>query len=182
MKSHREFYALVSGLNSSDKGNMMEHWYRAVYGADTAKHVGVTRSFPSGANERKLDLFEVTTSPRGQVQGQIKELKSGEKAIGVGKTKRGLDRDAEFWKQFGDYLYLGGRKVDGVEVEKLTYVFTSPVGARRNRVAMEQMFALAREAQLPFAIEFFDDLGRRHIITKRSDVAAMLDAAFGGKP
>ena len=100
----------------------------------------------------------------------------------MGKTKRGLDRDAEFWKQFGDYLYLRGKEIEGARVGKLTYVFTSPVGARRNRVAMEQMFALAREAQLPFAIEFFDDLGRRHIITKRSDVAAMLDAAFGGKP
>ena len=47
---------------------------------------------------------------------------------------------------------------------------------------MERMFALAEDKGLPFAIEFFDATGRRHIITKRSEVASMLDAAFGARP
>ena len=124
----------------------------------------------------------MTTTAAGQKQGHIKELKSTDRAIGVGMTKGGLKRDAAFWSQFDDYLSLHRKNVAGASVEKVTYVFTSPAGARQNRAAMEQMFKLASRKKVPLAIEFFDAAGRRHIIDKRADIAAKLEAAFGGTP
>jgi len=171
LESHKEFLELTKSLNPSDRGNMMERWYRVVYGSGAKKHVRISRDFPSGSKQRVSDLFEVTTTRAGKQQGVIKELKSTEQEI--------KPSDSRFWEQFRDYLSLHREEVDGVPVEKLTYVFTSPEGAWKNAAAMERMFKLASKRKVPLAIEVFDAAGQRHVIRKRSQIVQVMGEVFG---
>ncbi len=173
--SHRDFSARVGNLNPSDKGNMMERWYRTVYGKGAEKHVTVRRAFSNTAGkvkQRVIDLFEIRSTRRGP-RGTIKELKAVDGPIG---------NDPKFWSQFEHYLEMVRTKITTekgkVLADRLNYVFTSPEGAKRNRAAMERMFNLAEKKDASLAIELFDGTGRRHTVNSVDELNEVMKRFF----
>jgi hypothetical protein len=167
-KSYQDFREMVKGLNPSDKGNMMEDWYKAVHAADNLPHVRVTPDqVPGIKGDRVIDLLEVKKIDDELSEGVIRELKSHDgKIAGVGKDLS--DADKKFWSQFEDYLEMSQKELKttagAVKIKELRYVFTSPEGFAASSDALQRMLKEAKDKNVRLVIEHVDEKGVIHTI------------------
>ena len=151
---HAAMRRITQNLNSSDKGNLTEEWYRRTFLGEeegVATHVKVPKEALAqlGSQEDKDRFIDLL---RGSAEAGIAhEVKSGEGAL----SKQGHG-------QLKDYALMlaNNLKVQGQKITELRYTFTSSAGAEANFGVMTEVFA---DDDVGYAVTFevFDAQGNR---------------------
>ncbi|HTM20014.1 MAG TPA: hypothetical protein VL172_05895, partial [Kofleriaceae bacterium] len=152
---YRYFNMLAGRLKPADVPALRADWYRRQYGIEAEQSVG-------RADNKALNLRgdrDVAISG-----GTVVEVIGGERQLGESELSRARD-----------LLQMVDRKVsagdDTVHVDKLKYVFTSELGARKNAVFIERLLndegaggSRRKELHGLIEIEVIDRNGVRHVI------------------
>lgn len=145
--SYRMMREVVDGLASSDRGNLVEDWYRARY-AKGGKRQGYRVERTSGANEGKREdrVADVV------VGGEIREIKDVDGPIDEGQSDAHLDavRDDKLSKSLG--------------AKRVRYVFTKQAGALANEALLMSRFE-GQESKGLLIIEVIDRSGTPHQVS-----------------
>ena len=155
--SYRRMREVVDGLGSSDRGVLVEEWYKARYAPNAKPRSAYEVTRTSGENAGKTET-RVTDMV---VDGEIREVKDIDGPI-----------DKE---QFG--AYVDALKDDGLRgslgAERLRYVFTKTTGAVANLEYLAEQFELpGMDGRL--TVEFIDANGERRILTSERQARAAL--------
>jgi hypothetical protein len=153
---HQELSRLTEGLNGADKGKFAEKWYKEIYGVGADGQVKI----PQAEMDRLGLKFERDRIPDFVQGDKVKEIKAIKDKITPGSRDQ---------KQFDDIIKVtkepGGIEVtlnDGTRrtVDKVSYVFTDPVGVKANAKWMAKQ--LKEHDRL--SIEVFNAKGERKIL------------------
>ncbi len=155
--SYVQAQRMVAGLSASDRGNLMEVWYRARYA-------------PAGQAHQHHQVTRTSGDNKGLVETRVTDLVVGREAREVKSGKEPIDQD-----QFAAYVDVLEQRKKGqaAPFDKLRYVFTNPEGA----IANLEFFAKAMRdisIQDKLAVEVFDAQGKRHIITTPKEALTVL--------
>jgi hypothetical protein len=153
--SYRMMRDVVDGLNSSDRGNLVEDWYRERY-AKGAKRQGYKVERTSGENQGKTET-RVADMVHG---GEIREIKDVDGPIDEGQLDAHLDaiRDDELSEKLG--------------AKKVRYVFTKEKGALANeRMLMDKLEDRNTFGRL--VIEVIDAHGDHHTASTPEQALAL---------
>jgi hypothetical protein len=159
--SYRMMREMVDGLHSSDRGNLVEDWYRERY-AKGAKRQKYTVERTSGENQGKKE-DRIADMVYGD---EIKEIKDVDGRIDEGQIEAHLDavRDDELSGKLG--------------AKKVRYVFTKEAGALANEEFVIEKLD-SREARGKLIIEVIGRDGRRHTATSKAEAVAMFKLLRG---
>jgi hypothetical protein len=161
--SWKRMRQMLDGLDSSDRGNLVELWYQ-------------------GRNTKQAQLqVPVNVLRTGDKAGVIEvrqiDLVDGNCAIEIKDVIGRIDRD-----QLDAYLDMVGHEttVTGkiVKIKKVRYVFTRPEGARANLGLLAIELRNARVAAR-LSIEVFDATGARRTVTTEKGARTLLSELGG---
>ena len=155
--SYVQAQRMVAGLSASDRGNLMEVWYRVRYAPEGQAHQSHQVTRTSGDN-------------KGLVETRVADLVVGREAREVKSGKEPIDQD-----QFAAYVDLlkDDKLRAHIGIEKLRYVFTNPEGAMANLEFMARAFdKFGVDGKL--TIEVFDTSGGQNIVKSKEQALAML--------
>ena len=140
--SYVQAQRMVAGLSASDRGNLMEVWYRARYA-------------PAGQAHQRHQVTRTSGDNKGLVETRVTDLVVGREAREVKDIKGKIDED-----QFAAYVDVLQRPdAEGHrEFDKLRYVFTNPEGAMANLEFFVLQFQKGK-VDGKLAIEIFDSQG-----------------------
>jgi hypothetical protein len=150
--SHRSALEITEGLNSSDKGNLMETWYEEVHGsAEDLKHVPfgeADKSQPSNASGERGGFLEDIKLKKPRVADRVKtQIVNGKQVAQLIELKDIAGAiDGDNLSQLEDLLKIadrqpivdlpnkpgGASKGGETRIEGLTYTMMNPVGVAKN--------------------------------------------------
>lgn len=159
--SYRMMREMVDGLASSDRGNLVEDWYRERY-AKGAKRQKYTVERTSGENQGKKE-YRVADMVQG---GEIREIKDVDGPIEEGQLDAHLDavRDPKLGADLG--------------AKTVRYVFTKAKGALANEtLLMRRLRNPALEGR--FVLEVIDSSGKHQTATNSTEGTLLFNKLRG---
>lgn len=161
--SYRMMRDMVDGLHSSDRGNLVEDWYRERY-AKGAKRQKYSVERTGGENQGKTE-DRVADMVQG---GEIKEIKDVDGRIDEGQLGAHLDAVGD------DQLSAS------LAATKVRYVFTKEAGFLANQSVLESTMMRA-SSRRRFVIEVIDSRGNRHEASTPRELADLFRMLRGRK-
>jgi hypothetical protein len=170
---HREILDIVSGLDSSDKGPMLEQWLQENVFPDAKSQIAARKGdidtqLPGGqalGDDRKIDLLDAETAIESKTVND--KLPADEASL---DTKRSGS------SQLLDYLRMVSAEVkitvkgQVVQIKKLKYVFTTTKGAVANLDTIKTVLGdAAYKGKVSFDV--YDPKGLRYTVSSMSDLA-----------
>ena len=151
--SHQRLMAITSGLNSSDKGNIAEAWYRATYAPNSAGHV---RFIDTVGRDRVPDIYHLDNGTLRDIKYIAGEL-TPEERIQYTQYRGRIRQDVS-------YKNASGARTRGI-VERLEYSFFNPDGVLANSSWMHDQFSVIDDRSPFISFEIFDRMGQNYIVT-----------------
>ncbi len=162
--SYQQMRKMVDGLGSSDRGSLVEEWYRARYA-------------PNARDRQKYEITRTSGGNTGKIEKRVTDLIVGREIREVKDIEGPIDHE-----QFGAYadLLCDDMLRETMAVDKLRYVFTKPKGAIANlEFLADQMGNIDLRSRL--SVEVLDASGRRHEKHTKTDVLALLATLRSGQ-
>jgi Domain of unknown function (DUF4157) len=181
--SHRQLRLLLADVNPSDRGNLVEAWYKRRFAPDATEHVAaeptrVGENNKEYVDDRKIDLVERVHEDVGD--GEVIDYLQ---ATELKDVQGPIDHD-----QFGAYVAMLQQRTRVMlsenqvgRIERLKYVFTQPEGARSNLAFIADAFENVEALRGRLTVEFFDSAGQRHTISNEQEARSWL-SRLGGAP
>lgn len=146
---------MVAGLSASDRGNLMEVWYRVRYA-------------PAGQAHQPHQVTRTSGDNKGLVETRVTDLVVGREAREVKSGKERIDKD-----QFAAYVDAldQRRKGQAAPFDKLRYVFAEPEGAMANLEFFVLQFQKGK-VDGKLAIEIFDSQGNSKTVRDADSLRA----------
>jgi hypothetical protein len=166
--SWRRMREMLDGLDSGDRGNLVELWYQARYAKKAEHHVAARVS-------RSDDKAGQVGDKAGQVEDRMIDLVDGERAIEVKDVSGPIDQDQ--YRAYVDMLTEPHDTMGAngpIIIKRLRYVFTRPEGARANLAFFAKQFRDDQGLFGQLSIQVFDGQGVAHIVTSTNDAEALL--------
>jgi hypothetical protein len=170
---HREILDIASGLDSSDKGPMLEQWLQENVFTDAKSQVAASKGdidaqLPGDqvlGDDRKIDLLDAETAIESKTVND--KLSADEASLDTARSRS---------SQLLDYLRMVSAEVkitvkgQVVQLKRLKYVFTTTKGAIANLDTIKTVLGdAAYKGKVSFDV--YDSKGLRYTVSSLSDLA-----------
>ncbi len=162
--SYQQMRQLVDGLGNSDRGSLVEAWYRA-------------RFAPTAEARRAYEVTRTGGSNAGKTEKRVTDLIVGREIREVKDIEGPID-----YEQFGSYadLLRDESLRETMGVDKLRYVFTKPKGAIANLEFLARQMG-AEDLRGRLSVEVFDERGKGHELHTKAQAVALLATLKAGR-